>query len=64
MTTVIFRDYPAQAQRFTAERLQDEGWFDDSGWEIPDWFRDAGDRFTDGAPAVVGNAQVGTRSLG
>jgi hypothetical protein len=53
MVTVIFRDYPAQAQRFTAERLQDEGWYDVSGWAVPDdWF--PGDRFPDGEPAVVG----------
>jgi hypothetical protein len=54
MATVIFRDYPAQAQRFTAERLQDEGWFDGSGWAVTDWFRESGDRFTNGEPAVIG----------
>jgi hypothetical protein len=52
MTTVIFRGYPAQAQRYTAERLLDEGWFDNSGWRIPDWF--PGDCFANGEPAVVG----------
>jgi hypothetical protein len=57
MTTLIFRDYPAQAQRFTAERLQDEGWFDESGWDIPDWFRDQGDKFTDGEPAMIGGGR-------
>jgi hypothetical protein len=55
MMTVIFRAHPAQAQRFTAERLQEEGWFDDSGWLIPDWL--AGDRFSDGEPAVVGGGR-------
>lgn len=54
MTTLIFRDYPAQAQRFTAERLQDEGWFDESGWAISEWFSDQNDRFSDGSPAVIG----------
>ena len=54
MMTIIFRGYPAQAQRYTAERLLDEGWFDESGWVIPDWFRAAGDRFSDGEPARVG----------
>ena len=39
MMTIIFRGYPAQAQHYTAERLLDEGWFDESGWVIPDWFR-------------------------
>jgi hypothetical protein len=57
MTTLIFRDYPAQAQRFTAERLQDEGWFDESGWAIPDWFRDQNDRFSDGESAIVGGGR-------
>ncbi|HTU17745.1 MAG TPA: hypothetical protein VMG10_06740 [Gemmataceae bacterium] len=57
MTTVIFRTYPAQAQRYTAERLQDEGWFDESGWEVPDWFRASGDRFADGERAVVGGGR-------
>jgi hypothetical protein len=57
MTTLIFRDYPAQAQRYTAERLQDEGWFDETGWAIPDWFRDQNDRFTAGEPAVVGGGR-------
>jgi hypothetical protein len=57
MMTIIFRTHPAQAQRFTAERLMEEGWFDGSGWaigETTDWFREAGDRFADGSPAVVG----------
>ena len=54
MMTVIFRDYPAQAQRYTAERLAEEGWFDGDGWHIPDWFRENGDRFANGKAAVVG----------
>ncbi len=53
MMTVIFRTFPAQALRFSSERLQDEGWFDASGWEIPDWFRDNGG-FADNKPAIVG----------
>jgi hypothetical protein len=57
MTTIIFRDHPAQAQRFTAERLVDEGWFDETPWEIPDWFREAGDQFSDGNPARVGGGR-------
>jgi hypothetical protein len=57
MTTLIFRDYPAQAQRYTAERLQDEGWFDEAGWAIPDWFRESNDQFRDGEPAVVGGGR-------
>ncbi len=57
MMTLIFRDYPAQAQRFTAERLQAEGWFDEAAWDIPDWFRDQGDKFEDGEPARVGGGR-------
>jgi hypothetical protein len=57
MTTLIFRDYPAQAQRFTAERLQVEGWFDEVGWDIPEWFREQGDKFADGEPANVGGGR-------
>jgi hypothetical protein len=54
MMTVIFRSHPCLAQRSTAERYLDEGWFDNSGWAIPDWFRETGDRFADGKPAVIG----------
>jgi hypothetical protein len=39
MTLLIFRNYPAQALRYTAERLQEEGWFDEEGWE-PEWFKE------------------------
>jgi hypothetical protein len=35
---IIFRHYPARAQSYAAERLQQEGWYDTSGWEIPNWF--------------------------
>jgi hypothetical protein len=52
MMTIIFRSHPCLAQRSTAERYLDEGWFDNSGWAIPDWF--PGDRFPDDKPAVVG----------
>jgi hypothetical protein len=41
MMTVIFRQYPAQAARYSAERCQEEGWFDESGWDTPRWFPDA-----------------------
>jgi hypothetical protein len=53
MMTVIFRTFPAQALRFSSERLQDEGWFDAAGWEIPNWFRDNGG-FSGGKAPVVG----------
>lgn len=54
MMTVIFRMQPAQALRFAAERLQEEGWYDASGWDISDWFSGG---FADGKPAVVGGGR-------
>ena len=40
MTTLIFRHYPAQAQSYMAERLEEEGWYDDEGWSLkgPEWY--------------------------
>ncbi len=38
MASQIFRGYPSRAQIYIAENLQAEGWFDDEGWAIPDWF--------------------------
>jgi hypothetical protein len=52
MTTVIFRNYPARAQSYVAERLEEEGCFDETGWKLVGWFR--GDRFSTGDPAMVG----------
>src|SRR5712692_8626850 len=37
LSTVIFMSYPARAQHYLAERLEQEGWYDDTGWEIRDW---------------------------
>jgi hypothetical protein len=34
MTTLIFRNYPAQGLRYMAERLQAEGWYDEEGWDL------------------------------
>lgn len=61
MTTSIFRQYPARGASYMAERLQQEGWFDDDPWPIPGWFqRGPGgqdstgrDLFSDGTPAEV-----------
>lgn len=44
MTVALFRNRPALAQSHFARRLEDEGWFDGSGWESPPWFRAAGSR--------------------
>jgi hypothetical protein len=38
MMTAVFKGYPARAQAFYAERLEQEGWFDAEGWELRDWF--------------------------
>jgi hypothetical protein len=38
MTTLIFRNYPAQACRYMGERLQQEGWYDDEPWDASEWF--------------------------
>jgi hypothetical protein len=51
-TTQLFRNYPARAQSYVAERLEQDGWFDDTGWLIPDWFPTG--TFSDGREAVVG----------
>ncbi|HXG11606.1 MAG TPA: hypothetical protein VNK04_17760 [Gemmataceae bacterium] len=48
MTTLIFRMFPARALSYVAERLEQEGWFDDRGWTIDEreasrsqkWFPD------------------------
>jgi hypothetical protein len=38
----LFQSYPARAQAYYGENLENEGWFDETGWEISDWFpRDA-----------------------
>jgi hypothetical protein len=44
MSTVIFRSYPARAEAYVAEELQKDGWFDEGGWRIDDWFDIAGKR--------------------
>jgi hypothetical protein len=38
ITTLIFRNHPALAQANNAERLQQEGWFDNELWPIKGWF--------------------------
>ena len=38
MTVAIFRNWPARAQSYIGERLEEEGWFDTEGWPINDWF--------------------------
>ena len=40
MQTILFRHYPARAQSYVAERLEEEGWYDNEGWSTrgPEWF--------------------------
>lgn len=38
IATLIFRNHPALAQSNTAERLQQEGWFDNELWTVRGWF--------------------------
>lgn len=52
MTILIFRNHPPLTQASIAERLQQEGWFDDEPWNIQGWFPN--DRFADGASPLVG----------
>src|SRR5262249_34370813 len=49
---IIFRQQPARCLSYIAERLQKEGWFDDSGWEV-DQSRQTGAWFP-GEKLVVG----------
>jgi hypothetical protein len=35
---MIFRSYPARAQSYSSEVMEEEGWFDADGWLIRDWF--------------------------
>lgn len=57
MTTLIFRNYPAQARRFHAERLQEEGWFDSEPWDASDWFQDIKDTNLAGAAVKAGGGR-------
>ncbi len=34
----IYRGFPARAQGYAAEVMEEEGWFDADGWLIRDWF--------------------------
>jgi hypothetical protein len=54
---LIFRDYPAKAQSFLAERRQSEGWFG-AGWEIDAGKVGAQRWFAE--PVVVGDARLGS----
>src|SRR5206468_5497 len=45
ISAIIFRNHPALAQSNQAERLQQEGWFDNEMWLIRGWFPK--DQFTD-----------------
>lgn len=38
MALVLFRGYPARCQAYIAEGFEEEGWFDEDGWVVRDWF--------------------------
>jgi hypothetical protein len=42
MAIEIFRGYPARAQYYIAENMENEGWFDDEGWVVKGWFDQPG----------------------
>src|SRR5205823_1957991 len=50
---IIFRQYPARAQSYTAERLLKEGWFDATGWKV-DEGRSGRNRWFPGRDLAVG----------
>lgn len=52
MQTILFRCAPARTQTFMAERLQEEGWYDDEPFTITGWFQ-RGPADID-RPAVIG----------
>jgi hypothetical protein len=58
-TTQLFRNYPARAQSYAATRLEEDGWYDDKGWLVADWF--PRDQFSDGKPARVGGGRTWAR---
>jgi hypothetical protein len=53
----MFRNYPAQGRRYIAERLQQEGWFDEEDWDVSDWFLDARDPEVAGKTVKVGGGR-------
>jgi hypothetical protein len=57
-TTLLFRNYPARAQSYTATRLEEDGWFDREGWTITRWFKDPTGK---DKPVVVGNTHNWTQ---
>jgi hypothetical protein len=55
MTTIIFRDYAALAQTLLSDRLEEEGWYDDTGWKIPPKFFE--EPYAKGAPTALGTGR-------
>lgn len=51
--SILFRQYPARCQSYIAERLQNEGWFDEQGWVVDDGH--VTDRWFPDERVVVGN---------
>jgi hypothetical protein len=53
MKTILFRQFPARAQSYLAERRETEGWFDE-GWEV-DEGRQGADRWFVDRKVVIGD---------
>src|SRR5205814_9900206 len=53
---VIFRQYPARSQSYIGERLEKEGWFDESGWAV-DAGRSGGQRWFPDHDVVLGTGR-------
>ena len=47
MADTLFRGYPSRAQYYIAENLESEGWFDEDGWLVRDWFKQGGSSETE-----------------
>jgi hypothetical protein len=59
MHVALFQGYPARAQAYYGENLEDEGWFDETGWEISDWFpRDPAQPRAGTRPVTVGKGRA------
>ncbi len=56
MSSVIFRTAPARAQTYIAERLQEEGWYDNEPFAITGWFQTG--PFSADRPVEVGGGRV------
>jgi hypothetical protein len=52
---IIFRQYPPRSTTYIADRLQREGWFDESGWTVNEEDQAERQQWFPGQSVVVGN---------